>query len=133
MTDRKLTSNTPEPVEDDAVAAVDLTDTDVDPRLDNRVGRQRPPLETFPAKPQQIDGPDVANSPTAKEAAAMASDAADNVARKGAGSPGPHGLGVTRAVPMEDAGNVTVASERAKDAAEEAKTKDSTPAKKDTK
>lgn len=126
MADRKLTSNTPEPVEDAAVEAVDLTDTDVDPRLDNRVGRQRPPLETFPAKPQQVDGPDITNQPNAREAAAMAEEAADNVPRKGAGSPGPHGLGVTKAVPMEDAGNVTVASERAKSAAEEAKTKKDT-------
>ncbi len=80
----------------------------IDPRLDNRVGNQRPKLETFPAKPQQIDGPDVAHNPTAKQAAAIAKDqregnVGDNDPRKGAGSPGPHGLGDTEAVPFEEA------------------------------
>lgn len=125
MTDRKLTSNTPDAPKDPSLEDVELEASEdvIDPRLDNRVGRQRPPLETFPAKPQQIDGPDVANQPTAREAAAMATEVADNVTRKGMGSPGPHGLGDTQAVPMEDAGNVTVASERADKAADEAKTK----------
>src|SRR5690606_7655634 len=34
--------------------------SDVDARLDNRTGADRPPLESWPAKPQQVDGPDVA-------------------------------------------------------------------------
>lgn len=124
MAERKLTSNTPDPVEDEAVKDTPLEADEqvIDPRLDNRVGNQRPPLETFPAKPQQIDGPDVANSPNAREAAQMMQDEADNISRKGMASPGPHGLGVTKAVPMEDAANVTVASERASKAADEAKT-----------
>lgn len=33
----------------------------IDARLDNRSGAQRPPLEEWPAKPQQVDGPDVAH------------------------------------------------------------------------
>jgi hypothetical protein len=33
----------------------------IDARLDNRAGVFRPPLEEWPAKPQQIDGPDVAH------------------------------------------------------------------------
>jgi hypothetical protein len=32
---------------------------DVNPNLDNRTGDQRPPLVDFPAKPQQVDGPEV--------------------------------------------------------------------------
>lgn len=122
MTDRKLTSNTPEPVKDEAVEAVPLEVEYVDPRLDNRSGRQRPPLETFPAKPQQVDGPDIVNQPTVREAAKLVDDQEDAVTRKGMASPGPHGLGVTRAVPMEDADNTTVASERATEAADKAKT-----------
>jgi hypothetical protein len=124
MADRKLTSNTPEPVEDKAVEETPLEakEQDIDPRLDNRVGNQRPPLETFPAKPQQIDGPDVANSPNAREAVQMMKEEEDNATRKGMASPGPHGLGVTKAVPMEEATNTTVASERASKAADEAKT-----------
>jgi hypothetical protein len=31
----------------------------VNPRLDNRLGDQRPPLEEYPAKPQQVPGPEV--------------------------------------------------------------------------
>lgn len=97
----------------------------VDPRLDNRTGSQRPPLETFPAKPQQVDGPSIENHPTAKEAAQIAKDggpAEDNVNRKGMHSPGPHGLGSTEA-PQFDEG-VSVASDREKLAADEAKTKE---------
>lgn len=120
--DRKLTSNTPDPVKDEAVDAVPLESDYVDPRLDNRTGRQRPPLETFPAKPQQVDGPDIVNQPTVREVAEFVDDQEDDTTRKGMASPGPHGLGVTRAVPMEDAGSVSVASERADSAAEKAKT-----------
>lgn len=107
----------------DALAASEQT---IDPRLDNRVGNQRPPLETFPAKPQQIDGPDLANTPTAKEAGkaaeSMREDENSGITRKGMQSPGPHGLGETEAVPFEDANNVTPASEKAQLAADQAKT-----------
>ena len=64
----------------------------IDPRLDNRRGAQRPPLEEFPAKPQQIDGPEMGDpQPRPGERAE------DDVTRKGMKSPGPHGLGDTEA------------------------------------
>lgn len=34
-------------------------DVGVDPRVDNRMGRQRPRKVEWPAKPQQVDGPEV--------------------------------------------------------------------------
>lgn len=74
----------------------DLENTDPDPRLDNRRGSQRPPLEDFPAKPQQIDGGDLSSIPrNVKEIAKAVKDAEDKdtVNRKGAQSPGPVGLG----------------------------------------
>lgn len=65
----------------------------VDPRLDNRTGRQRPPLEEFPAKPQQIDGPDVTEQPD--RSARPHAEEDDDLPRKGLKSTGPHGLGDT--------------------------------------
>ncbi|CAM5617459.1 hypothetical protein SALBM135S_05888 [Streptomyces alboniger] len=69
--------------------AVDPDQPGIDPRLDNRTGHQRPKLEEFPAKPQQIDGPELGQEKrvTGKRRAAGP--------RKGAKSPGPHGLGDT--------------------------------------
>lgn len=64
----------------------------VDARLDNRTGSDRPPLETFPAKPQQIDGPDVAHQAEHTRATLAARATGDDVERKGQFSPGPHGL-----------------------------------------
>lgn len=67
----------------------------VDARLDNRVGADRPPLESFPAKPQQVDGPDVIHQVehTRKVLADRAKGGdKDTVERKGMFSPGPHGL-----------------------------------------
>jgi hypothetical protein len=69
---------------------------DVDVRLDDRTGTYRPPLEEFPAVPQQVDGPDVEHQAehTAKHMAKLAEgDDGDDVERKGAKSLGPHGLG----------------------------------------
>ncbi|MEV5445253.1 hypothetical protein AB0N23_22335, partial [Streptomyces sp. NPDC052644] len=43
--------------------AVDPEEPGIDPRLDNRTGDQRPPLEEFPAKPQQVDGPELGETP----------------------------------------------------------------------
>lgn len=63
----------------------------VDARLDNRTGADRPPLETFPAKPQHIDGPDVMHQ-AAHTAAALKERASAAEDRKGMFSPGPHGL-----------------------------------------
>lgn len=86
---------------------LEATEENVDPRLDNRVGDQRPPLETFPAKPQQVDGPDLAHTPDAKEAARLAKEnqEEDDVTRKGMHSPGPHGLGDTNAEQPEKEDN----------------------------
>jgi hypothetical protein len=69
---------------------------DVDVRLDDRTGTYRPPLEEFPAVPQQVDGPDVEHQAehTAEHMAKLAEgDDDDDVERKGAKSLGPHGLG----------------------------------------
>ncbi|MFD5294780.1 hypothetical protein ACFWJU_06190 [Streptomyces mutabilis] len=71
--------------------AVDADAPGIDPRLDNRTGDQRPKLEDFPAKPQQIDGPELGQE---RKVAARAKDE-DGGPRKGAKSPGPHGLGDT--------------------------------------
>ncbi|MDQ0842405.1 hypothetical protein [Streptomyces sp. V1I6] len=73
--------------------AVDADDPKIDPRLDNRTGDQRPKLEDFPAKPQQIDGPEVGEEQVrpAKRRRAVQ----DRGPAKGAKSPGPHGLGDT--------------------------------------
>lgn len=63
----------------------------VDARLDNRTGAERPKLESWPAKPQQIDGPDVAHQ--AEHTRATLADREEAVGeRKGMHSPGPHGL-----------------------------------------
>jgi len=83
-------------------ASLPLQDTEPDPRLDNRRGANRPKLEDFPAKPQQVDGGDVTDLPrNTKEVQAAAKKAADLAGKqgnvKGAQSPGPHGLGDTSA------------------------------------
>lgn len=63
----------------------------VDARLDNRRGADRPPLEEWPAKPQQIDGPDVmTQAEHTRRTLQDRDDAAGD--RKGMFSPGPHGL-----------------------------------------
>ncbi|MEU2181236.1 hypothetical protein [Streptomyces thermolilacinus] len=72
--------------------AVDPEEPGIDPRLDNRTGDQRPKLEDFPAKPQQIDGPEVGETPTPR---ARGRKASAEGPRKGRRSPGPHGLGDT--------------------------------------
>jgi hypothetical protein len=62
----------------------------VDARLDNRSGPFRPPLEEFPAKPQQIDGPDLIHQ---VEHTRRTLDAVEDPGPvKGMFSPGPHGL-----------------------------------------
>lgn len=63
----------------------------IDARLDNRQGRFRPPLEEWPAKPQQIDGPDVAHQVEhTRETLGRLTDEAGRV--KGQFSIGSHGL-----------------------------------------
>lgn len=67
--------------------------SNVDARLDNRTGADRPPVEQWPAKPQQIDGPDVVHQVEFTRQV-LADRDTDNEAgdRKGMFSPGPHGL-----------------------------------------
>jgi hypothetical protein len=65
---------------------------DVDARLDNRQGPFRPPLEEWPAKPQQIDGPDVVHQ-VEHTRATLGELQDDGVQRKGMFSIGSHGLG----------------------------------------
>lgn len=67
-------------------------ETGIDPRLDNRTGDARPPLEEHPAKPQQIDGPDVMHQAEHTRRVLADRDGNDTTARKGMFSPGPHGL-----------------------------------------
>jgi len=74
----------------------DIKGTEPDPRLDNRRGPERPPLEKFPAKPGQVSGGDLSDQPrnSADVDKAIAESASkDKVERKGAQSLGPVGLG----------------------------------------
>lgn len=65
----------------------------VDARLDNRRGADRPPLEEWPAKPQQVDGPDVMGQVEHTRRTLEDRDRdVDMGERKGMFSPGPHGL-----------------------------------------
>jgi hypothetical protein len=63
----------------------------VDARLDNRGGAARPPVEEWPAKPQQIDGPDLAGQLEHTRRVLQERESAVGD-RKGQYSPGPHGL-----------------------------------------
>lgn len=65
----------------------------VDARLDNRAGAARPPLEEWPAKPQQIDGPDVAHQNEHTRKVLSGRNTEDLGPRKGMHSIGSHGLG----------------------------------------
>jgi hypothetical protein len=63
----------------------------VDARLDNRTGAAAPRLEEWPAKPQQVDGPDLAGQAEHTRATlGQLTEPEGNV--KGMYSPGPHGL-----------------------------------------
>lgn len=69
----------------------------VNPRLDNRLGRQRPQGAAFAPKPQQFPGPEVGHFEEHNEAMGeqfreMFVDEADP---RGMNSPGPHGRGET--------------------------------------
>ena len=65
----------------------------VDARLDNRRGADRPKLEEWPAVPQQVDGPDVMHQAEhTRKVLQDRDDAVDMGERKGMFSPGPHGL-----------------------------------------
>ncbi len=68
----------------------DSAEGTVDARLDNRTGRHRPPLQTFPAKPQQVDGPDVMGQAEHTRRTLQARGKAEP--SRGMFSAGPHGL-----------------------------------------
>lgn len=105
--------------------SLEASEDSIDPRLDNRTGKNRPPLETFPAKPQQIDGPDVRDTVPRPEKV----DENDPVVRKGMSSPGPHGLGDTEAVSFQEAvehpEKAITAEDKGKLASDTAKTQES--------
>lgn len=67
--------------------------SNVDARLDNRTGDDRPPVEQWPAKPQQVDGPDVMHQVEHTRQVLADRQTAETGDRKGMFSPGPHGLG----------------------------------------
>ncbi len=67
--------------------------SNVDARLDNRTGADRPQIEEWPAKPQQVDGPDVIHQVEFTRQVLADRQAADAGNAKGMFSPGPHGLG----------------------------------------
>lgn len=66
--------------------------SNVDARLDNRRGADRPKLEEWPAKPQQIDGPDVLTQNQFTRDFLAGKQDEELGERKGMFSPGPHGL-----------------------------------------
>lgn len=92
----------PEANRDEIDQTLEASERVLDPRLDNRMGKDRPVLESFPAKPQQIDGPDVTDTLPRPEEVKKAEENS-SIPRKGMFSPGPHGLGDTKAVPFEEA------------------------------
>lgn len=75
----------------------------VDPRLDSRTGDDRPPLESDPAVPQQVDGPDLMHQEEHAAAVAKLRES-QQVERKGMFSPGDHSLGDDEARGGNDAG-----------------------------
>jgi hypothetical protein len=83
--------------------AEELAKLGVDPRLDNRTGADRPPLESDPAVPQQVDGPDVMHQAEHTEAALKVKQAQAGQV-KGMFSPGDHSLGDEDARKGNDAG-----------------------------
>lgn len=66
-------------------------EADADARLDNRRGDDRPEKVKWPAKPQQVDGPDVQHQ-VEHTRRTLAKRKAAKKDRVGAFSPGPHGL-----------------------------------------
>lgn len=91
----------------------------VDARLDNRVGTDRPRRESWPAVPQQVDGPDVVHQAEFTKAYLEAADnAVASGSRKGMHSPGPHGLGSEDervSAGSDDAGDVKAMRKAVKD------------------
>lgn len=77
-------------------AAEEYARLDVDPRLDNRLGRQRPQASAFAPKPQQFSGPVVGHLQEHEERHGERYrelfGAGDDEAR-GMEAPGPHGRG----------------------------------------
>lgn len=73
-----------DPVDEPTRAEKELAELGVDPRLDNRTGKDRPELVEWPAKPQQVDP----EHPEDAEKFVKPS-----FPPAGAHSEGPHGLG----------------------------------------
>lgn len=75
----------------------------VDPRLDNRSANDRPPIESDPAVPQQVDGPDLMHQ---EEHAAAVEKIRKATFKEGKGmfSPGDHSLGSLEERGGNDAG-----------------------------
>lgn len=83
----------------------------VNPLLDNRLGDQRPEVAEWPAKPQQIDGPEVGHFGEHAERFGDQAEKFRNLADPaGAKSEGPHGLG-PHGVTVGDAHGQPVAAE----------------------
>lgn len=81
----------------------------LDARLDNRSGLDRPRRETFPAVPQQVDGPDLMHQAEFTKAYLdTVESTVEDGSRKGLHSPGPHGLGEEseRAGKTDDTGDI---------------------------
>lgn len=91
----------------------------VDARLDNRTGTDRPRRESWPAVPQQVDGPDVVHQAEFTKAYLDAVDSSvASGSRKGMHSPGPHGLGSEDervSAESDDAGDVKALRKAVKD------------------
>ncbi len=65
----------------------------VDARLDNRRGKDRPKKEEWPAKPQQIDGPDITQQAEWTRRVLSEREDRDGGEKMGMRSEGMHGLG----------------------------------------
>lgn len=80
------------PVETADAVPDELRELGVNPALDNRTGDQRPQAAEWPAKPQQVDGPEVGRlaEHAEKVGDTFTPASGDPI---GAKSEGPHGLG----------------------------------------
>ncbi len=76
-----------------AAAAEELSQLGVNPALDNRTGDQRPEMVEWPAKPQQVDGPEVGHFAEHAEQFGDAASKSTPAAPAGTKAEGPHGLG----------------------------------------
>lgn len=87
----------------------------VDPRLDNRAGVERPPLESAPVVPQQVDGPDLVHQEKHARAVEKLAKVAEEGPRKGMFSPGDHSVSDEDARGGNHAGQADKLKETGKD------------------